>query len=81
MSASFSEVKKQIKTLVHLVIMASHLSCDRPGEFMRKSYRQFYSSDFIIVTFGFGPQLTNSLFMVWFLIYLLLQRSSADMHL
>lgn len=52
MSASFSEVKKQTKPPVHLVIMASHLSCDRPGEFMRQAYCQLNSSDFIIVTFG-----------------------------
>lgn len=34
-SASFSKVKMQRKTPVHLVILASHLSCDRLGEFMR----------------------------------------------
>lgn len=34
-SASFNKVKMQTKTLVHLVILASHLSWDRLGEFMR----------------------------------------------
>ena len=51
-SALFSEVKMQTKTLLHLVILASHLSCDRLGEFMRQSYSQLYFSDFIILACG-----------------------------
>lgn len=42
----------QTKTLVHLVILASHVSCDRLGEFMSYSYCQLYFSDFIILACG-----------------------------